>query len=118
MHLGSTDCIQPDHVAHVKVWAMAAHTSTHSSIFSSPPLTHTPHTPPTACGCVAHSVPLLVTVVHLFNSFLARSIDLTWHSWWWPGISCHHDHQHLWLWIMDFSRYVSGMGWQYTIHII
>ena len=50
VQLGSIDCIQPDHVAHVKVWAMAAHTSTHSSIFSSPPLTHTPHTHP--CGWV------------------------------------------------------------------
>ena len=33
-------------------------------------------------------------------------------------ISCHHDHQHLWLWIVDIRWYVSGMGWQYTIHII
>ena len=108
--------LQPDNVAHVKVWAMAAHTSTHSSIFSSPPLIHTPHTDPRHVAVRAHSVHLLVTVVHLFNSFLAWPIDPTWHSWWWPGISCHHDHQHLWLWIMDFRGYVSGMGWQYTIH--
>ena len=38
--------LQPDNVAHVKVWAMA-HTST---LLSSPPLTHTPHTHP--CGWV------------------------------------------------------------------
>ena len=71
VQLGSTDCIKPGHVAHVKVWAMAAHTSTYSSIFSSPPLTHTPHTHPRHVAVRAHSVPLLVTVVHLFNSFLA-----------------------------------------------
>ena len=71
VHLGSTDCIQPDHVAHVKVWAMAAHTSTHSSIFSSPPLTHTPHTHPRHVAVRAHSVPLLVTVVHLFDPLLS-----------------------------------------------
>ena len=94
MHLGSTDCIQLDHVAHVKVWAMAAHTSTHSSIFSSPPLTYTPHTYPRIWLYVL-TLPLLVTVVYLFNSFLAWPTHPTWHSWWWPGISCHHDHLHL-----------------------
>ena len=71
VRLGSTDCIQPDHVAHVKVWAMAAHTSTHSSIFSSPPLTHTPHTHPRHVAVRAHSVPLLVTVVHLFDPLIS-----------------------------------------------
>ena len=69
--VGSTDCIQPDHVAHVKVWAMAAHTSTHSSIFSSPPLTHTPHTHPRHVAVRAHSVHLLVTVVHLFDPLIS-----------------------------------------------
>ena len=107
---GSTDYIQPGHVAHVKVWAMAAHTSTHSSIFSSPPLTHTSHAHPRHVAVRAHSVPsLLVTVVHLVNSFLAWPIDPTWHSWWWPGILCHHDHQHLWLVIMNVREYVSGL---------
>ena len=117
--LGSTDCIQPDHVAHVKVWAMAAHTSTHSSIFSSPPLTHTPHTHPWHVAVRARSVPLLVTVVHLFDPLISlhdQSIRHGTHAWWWPGISCHHDHQHLWLWIMDFRVYVSEMGREYTIH--
>ena len=71
VHLGSTDCIQPDHVAHVKVWAVAAHTSTHSSIFSSPPLTHTPHTHPRHVAVRAHSVHLLVTVVHLFDPLIS-----------------------------------------------
>ena len=71
MHLGSTDCIQPDHVAHVKVWAMAAHTSTHSSIFSSPLLTHTLYTPMHVVAVRAHSVPLLVTVVHLFDPLIS-----------------------------------------------
>ena len=71
VHLGSTDCIQPDHVAHVKVWAMAAHTSTHSSIFSSPKFTHTPHTHPRHVAAPAHSVALVVTVVHLFDPFLS-----------------------------------------------
>ena len=66
-----TDCIQPDHVAHVKVWAMAAHTSTHSSIFSSPPLTHTPHTHARHVAVHAQSVHLLVTVAYLFDPLIS-----------------------------------------------
>ena len=70
VHVGSTDCIQPDHVAHVKVWA--AHTSTHSSIFSSPPLTHPhTHTHPRHVAVRAHSVHLLVTVAHLFDPLIS-----------------------------------------------
>ena len=82
VHLGSTDCIQPDHVAHVKVWAVAAHTSTqtHSSIFSSPPLTHTPHTHPRHVAVRAHSVHLLVTVVHLFDPLISLHDQSTRHG--------------------------------------
>ena len=62
---------QTTHVAHVKVWAMAAHTSTHSSIFSSPPLTHTPHTHLRHVALRAHFVRVLVTVVHLFDPLIS-----------------------------------------------
>ena len=46
---------------------LPTHTSTHSSIFSSPPLTHTPHPNPrhVACGCACLLCALLVTVVHV-----------------------------------------------------
>ena len=75
VHLGSTDCIQPGHVAHVKVWAVAAHTSTHSSIFSSPPLTHTPHTHLRHVAVRCSLCVLLVTVVHPFDPLVpGRSI--------------------------------------------
>ena len=121
VHLGSTNCLKPDHVAHVKVCAMpmAAHTSTHSSIFSSTLLSHTSHTHPRHVAVRAHSVHLLVTVVHLFDPLISlhgQSIRHGTHGGGLASISCHHDHQHLWLWIMDFSKYVSGMGWQNTIH--
>ena len=46
-------------------------TSTHSSIFSSPPLTHTPHTHPRHVAVRAHSVHLLVTVVHWFDPLIS-----------------------------------------------
>ena len=84
----STDCIQPDHVAHVKVWAMAAHTSTHSSIFSSPPLTHTPHTHPRHVAVRAHSVPLLVTVVHLFDPLISLHDQSIRHGTHGGGLAC------------------------------
>ena len=47
VHLGSADCIQPGHVAHVKVWAIAAHTSTHAllDLLLSSTQPHTPHRP-------------------------------------------------------------------------
>ena len=41
--------LQPDNVAHVKVWAMA-HIHQPTPLLSSRPLTHTPHTHP--CGWV------------------------------------------------------------------
>ena len=42
-----------------------------SSIFSSPPLTHTPHTHPRHVAVRAHCVPLLVTVAHLFDPLIS-----------------------------------------------
>ena len=66
--------IQPDNVAHVKVWAMA-HTST---LLSSPLLSSThPHThTPTYVGGCSLCI-LLVTMVHLFDPLLpGQSIRL------------------------------------------
>ena len=110
VHLGSTDCIQPDHVAHVKVWAVAAHTSTHSSIFSSPPLTHTPHTHPRHVAVRAHSVHLLVTVVHLFDPLISLHGQSIGHGTHGGGLASRATMttNTFWLWIMGFSMYVSG----------
>ena len=55
---------------------------------------------------------VLVTMVHPFDPLLyGQSIQ---HGTYDGGPhlmhAYHHDHQHLWLWIMNFSRYVSGLG--------
>ena len=94
--------LQPDNVAHVKVWAMA-----HTSTLLSSPLLHSPtHPTPThVAGCSL--CVLLVAMMYLFDPLLpGRSIRLDNHD---GGlILCHHDHQHLWLLIMNFSLYVLG----------
>ena len=96
--------LQPDNAAHVKVWAMA-----HTSTLLSSRLHHSPtHPTPThVAGCSL--CVLLVTMVHLFDPLLpGQSIRHGNHG---GGlISCHHDHQHLWLLIMNFRMYVSGLG--------
>ena len=75
--------LQPDNVAHVKVWAMA-HTSTLLSSLSSPPLTHTPHTHPRGrvltLSCLAGDYGASV------RPSGAWPIDSTWQSWWWPHL--------------------------------
>ena len=102
--------LQPDHVAHFKVWAMA-HTST---LLSSPLLSsthpHTPHPIPThvaGCSLLCHAggygASIRSSVCCMANrSDMAIMVV--------APISCPHDHQHLWLWIMNFRGYVSGLG--------
>ena len=71
---------------------------------------HTPH-PPMWLG--AHSVSILLVTIDGTSVLstlcgMANRSDLAIMVV--ASISCHHDHQHLWLLIMNFSMYVSGVG--------